>query len=153
MLPHPRREPIFKTVSEQEFLSREQTPIPFIGIYELDLFVDDNQLDCEGIIVAFEDRQYLIQSRAIGEKDFGFYYYEFAEKYECSKILSSSQEPLCFICKENKEGFHPVLRFQIGARPILVTAIKDGVLTIGVSHWDINGDWLEFENNHLLNDC
>lgn len=141
---------MFKTVSEPEFLARKNTPINHIGIYELDLFIDDNQLDCEGIIVSFEDKQYLIQSKAIGEDDFEFFYYEFTEDYECRKTLSSPEEPMCFICKE--EGFYPVLRFQIGARPILVTAIEDGLLTIGMSHWDINGDWLEFENNNLLND-
>ncbi len=143
---------MFKTVSEQEFLSREHTPIQFIGIYELDLFIDDNQLDCEGIIVAFEDKQYLIQSKATGEDDFEFFCYEFAEEYECKKILSSPEESICFIRKEEEENCFRKLRFQIGARPILVTAIEDGLLTIGISHWDINDDWLEFENNKLLND-
>ena len=31
-------------------------------------------------------------------------------------------------------------------------AIEDGLMTKGISHWDINDDWLEFENNNLLND-
>lgn len=48
---------MFSPVPEQEFLAREHTPIKYIGIYELDWLLDDNQLDCEGIIVAFEDKQ------------------------------------------------------------------------------------------------
>lgn len=44
------------------------------------------------------------------------------------------------------------MRFQIGARPILATADDDGLLTIGISHWGVDDDELEFENNNLLND-
>lgn len=139
-------------VSEQEILCRINTPINYIGIYEPDLIIDDNLLDCEGIIVAFEDKQYLIQSKAINEDDFKFFYYEFTENYECRKIVSSPEEPICFIRKEEEEDFFQELRFQIGIRPILVTANDDGFLTIGISHWDINDEWSEFENNNLLND-
>lgn len=63
---------MFKTVNEQEFLVRTGSAIKYIGIYELDWLLDDNQLDCEGLIVVFEDKQYLIQSKAIGEDDFEF---------------------------------------------------------------------------------
>lgn len=143
---------MFKTVNEQEFLVRTGSAIKYIGIYELDWLLDDNQLDCEGLIVVFEDKQYLIQSKAVGEDKFEFFYYEFNEKYECRKIISSPEEPIYFIRKEEEEESYRVLRFKIGARPILATADDDGLLTIGISHWDINDDWLEFENNNLLND-
>ena len=143
---------MFNPVSEQEFLARKNTPINHIGIYELDWLLDDNQLDCEGVIVAFEDKQYLIQSKAIGEDDFEFFYYEFNEEYECRKILSSPEEPIHFIRKEEEEESYRVLRFQIGIRPILATAIENRLMTIGISHCDINDDWLDFENNNLLND-
>lgn len=143
---------MLNSVSEQEFLARKNMPISYIGIYKPDVVIDDNQLDCEGILVAFEDKQYLIQSEAIGEDDFEFFYYEFHEAYACRKILSSPEEPICFIRKENEEGMYPILRFQTGIRPILATAVEDELMTIGISHCDINDDWLEFENNTLLND-
>lgn len=139
-------------ISEQEFLLKKKEPIEYIGIYELDWLIDDNQLDCEGIIVAFSDKQYLIKSLSIGEDDYEFFYYEFSQAYECRKILSSDKEPICFVRKEEEEDSFRVLRFQIGNRPILATAEADGLLTIGVSHWDVNDEWLDFENNNLLND-
>ena len=139
-------------ISEQEFLSRKKEPIEYIGIYELDWLMDDNQLDCEGIIVAFSDKQYLIKSLSIGEDDYEFFYYEFSQAYECRKILSSDKEPIYFVRKEEEEDSFRMLRFQIGNRPILATAEADGLLTIGVSHWDVNNEWLDFENNNLLND-
>ena len=137
---------------EQEFLLRKDEPIEYIGIYKLDWLIDDNQLDCEGIIVAFSDKLYLIKSLSIGEDDYEFFYYEFSQAYECRKILSSDKEPICFVRKEEKENSFRALRFQIGNRPILATAEADGLLTIGISHWDVNGKWLDFENNNLLND-
>ena len=140
-----------KSVFEEEFLNRKNQPIDYIGIYELDWNIDDNQLDCEGIIVSFGDKQYLIKSFASGEEKFEFSYFEFAKDYKYMKILSSHKEPICFIRKENEDESFRVLRFQIGDRPILVTA-DDGYLTIGISHWDGNNDWIEFENNNLLND-
>lgn len=142
---------MFKTVLEEEFWDRKNLLINYIGIYELDWIIDDNQLDCEGIIVSFEDKQYLIKSFARGDNAFDFSYFEFSEDYECRKVLSSQNEPISFIRKENEEDSYPVLRFQIGARPILATA-EDGFITIGISHWNINDDWLEFENHTLLND-
>ena len=143
---------MFKRVMEEEFLNRKNQSIDYIGIYELDWIIDDNQLDCEGIIVSFEDKQYLIKSFVRGEDDFEFLYFEFTKEYKCRKILSSPKEPICFIRKEDEEDLYPALRFQIGARPILATA-EEGYLTIGISHWDANENRLEFENNNLLNDC
>ena len=143
---------MFNEISEREFLLRKNKPIEYIGIYELDWLIDDNQLDCKGIIVAFTDKQYLIKSAAIGEDDFDFFYYEFFQPYNCRKIISSSNEPIYFIGKEEEEDCCRVLRFQIENRPISATATDNGLLTIGISHWDTNGKWLNFENNTLLND-
>ena len=139
-------------ILEQEFLLRKKEPIEYIGIYKLDWLIDDNQLDCEGIIVAFSDKLYLIKSLSIGEDDYEFFYYEFSQAYDCRKILSSDKEPIYFVRKEEEEDSFRVLRFQIGNRPILATAVADGLLTIGISHWDVNDKWLDFENNNLLND-
>ena len=138
-------------IPESEFLARTITPVQYIGIYELDWILDDNQLDCEGIIVAFEDAKCLIRSQKVDFDHFDFFYYTFHGSYECRKILSSPDEPISFIGKDNKETPYG-LRFQIGERPILAMAIEDGLMTIGISHWDANDNWLDFENNHLLND-
>ncbi len=139
-------------ISEQDFLSLGNNPINYIGIYELDWLLDDNQLDCEGIIVAFNDRKILITTKELGEDDFDFIYYDFSQNYDCRKIISSTDEPICFIRKEEEEGCSPELRFQIGSRPIIAIACEKEFLTIGISHWGIDGEWLEFENNNLLND-
>ena len=143
---------MFTEISEQEFLSLSNNPIQYIGIYELDWLMDDNLLDCEGIIIAFENRKILISSKEIGEDDFDFIYYDFPQKYDCRKILSSPDESICFVRKEKEEEASRTLRFQIGHRPILVIAYENKWLTVGLSHWDINDEWIEYENNNLLND-
>ena len=143
---------MLSNILEQEFILRKNEPIEYIGIYELDWLIDDNQLDCEGIIVSFSDKQYLIKSQSIGEDDYEFFYYEFSQAYSCRRILSSNNETICFVRKEEEEDSFRVLRFQIGNRPILATAVADRLLTIGISHWDVNDEWLDFENNNLLND-
>lgn len=94
---------MYKRVLEEEFLNRKNQVINYIGIYELDWIIDDNQLDCEGIIVSFEDKQYLIKSFARGEDDFEFSYYEFINGYKCRKILSSHKELICFVRIENEK--------------------------------------------------
>ena len=115
-------------ILEQEFLLRKKEPIEYIGIYELDCLIDDNQLDCEGIIVAFSDKLYLIKSLSIGEDDYEFFYYEFSRAYDCRKILSSDKEPIYFVRKEEEEDSFRMLRFQIGNRPILATALASFLL-------------------------
>ena len=143
---------MFTEISENEFFSIAYDPIQYIGIYELNWLMDDNLLDCNGIIVAFEKAKILMSSKKLGEDDFDFVYYEFPQEYECRKILSSFEEPIRFIRKESEKNRYRRLRFQIGNRPILVTAYEDEWIDVGLSHWNINDGWLEFENNHLLND-
>lgn len=138
-------------ITEQEFLLLTNQTIEYIGIYELDVIIDDNQLDSEGIIVAFEDGKILVKSQAVGEDDYEFSYFSFENTYDCRKIISSPNEPIRYIFKEDEENSYRVLRFVIGERPILVTACED-FITIGISHWGLNDEWLEFENNNLLND-
>ena len=74
---------MFTEISEQEFLSLGNNPIQYVGIYELDWLMDDNLLDCEGIIIAFENRKILISSKEIGKDDFDFIYYDFPQSYYC----------------------------------------------------------------------
>ena len=143
---------MLKIICEKEFLSRTDMPIEYIGIYELDWLVDDNQLDCEGIIVAFKDKRYLITSKETSYDNYEFFYYEFEEEYDCRKIIPSSDEALYFVRYENEEHSFRILRFKIGSRPILVTAFEDNLLIVGISHWGEDGTWLDFDNTNLLND-
>ena len=48
---------------------------------------------------------------------------------------------------ENRK--YPVLRFLFGDRRLLITA--DDILMVGLTHWGINGEWIEYENNIMLN--
>jgi len=107
---------------------------------------------CEGIILAFSDRKYLIKPHIRSEDVFDFSYYIFSEEYDCRKILSSDAEPIHFIRLEVSEYNSFDLRFQIGNRPIIVGADDDTFLMVGISRWDANGDLLYFENFNLLND-
>ena len=143
---------MFTEISESEFLSISNNPIEYIGIYELNWLMDDNLLDCEGIIVAFEDRKILISSKGISEENFKFVYYDFSQEYECRKILSSEQEPICFVKKLEEGNRHKILRFQIGVRQIIVVAYDEKWVDVALSHWDINDEWIDFENDNLLND-
>ena len=95
---------MFTEISEREFLLKAGTPIKYIGIYELNWLMVEGLLDCDGIIVAFEKAKILISSKKLGEDDFDFVYYEFPQEYECRKILSSFEEPVCFIRKESEDN-------------------------------------------------
>ena len=140
-----------KPISEQEFFLYKKLPIKYIGIYELYQLYDDNLLDCDGIIVAFEKQTYLIKCDKTHDNVYDLFYYEFNRNYKCRKIVSKPDNPISLICKETEDG-NPTLRFSIGPRHILVTFSDDKVITIGLSHWDQNGNWLDYDDNNLLND-
>ena len=93
---------MFTEISEQAFLSMASAPIQYIGIYELNWIMDDNLLDCEGIIIAFEDRKILISSKEIGEEDFDFVYYDFLQE---SKLVHNPQY-LCITYRNICQGLH-----------------------------------------------
>lgn len=141
-------------ISEIEFLSVKDTVIDEIEIYNLDWILDDNLLDCEGIIIRTKNGTYFIKSQKIGEDDSEFLYYRgFPNDNDSDprKILSGDREKIFFIGKEVEEGASPLLRFKTGDRHILVTADCCG-LTVGLSHWDAEGNWIEYDNTNLLND-
>ena len=141
---------MLKEISEREFLSLVGEPILYIGIYELNWIMDDNLLDCEGVIIAFKNRKILISSKTIGEEEFDFIYYDFSQEYESRKIISSPQEPIRFVAKQEKH--QRILRFQIGIRHIIVVAYYDKWIDVALTHWDINDEFVDFENDNLLND-
>ena len=138
-------------ISESNFLKKATVPIKQIEICDLFWLMDDDLLDCGGIVVSFGDDKILIESKAVNE-EYDFVYYEYSPTDRdilSQKIISTEDEAIEFIRIERGES-DPVLRFHIGSRPILVTADSDS-LTVGLSHWDINGEWIEYENNALLN--
>ena len=126
--------------------------IQYIGIYELNWLMDDNLLDYTGIIIVFDDRKILITSKKLRDEDFDFIYYDFNEDFAGRKIISSPQEPIRFIRKEEEKDSYRTLRFQIGVRHIIVSAYEENWIDVGLSHWDINDEWIDYENDNLLND-
>ena len=75
----------------------------------------------------------------------GMLFYEFQNVLETYSAILEER-------KEEEEKASRALRFQVGHRPILVIAYENKWLTVGLSHWDINDEWIEYENNNLLND-
>ncbi len=141
-----------REIPENEFLARSHAPIRYIGIYALDWLIDDNLLDCEGIVVAFDDEAVFVTGRKVGGDDYDFAYFRFAETCGGRKILSTPEEPIRFVRKEEEAGETRVLRFHIGERPILVEAEGDRLLSVGISHCGTEDEFLYFDNDVLLND-
>lgn len=146
------RNDMIKEISERDFFLACQEDMEYIGIYELNWIMDSNLLDCAGIIVALENRKILVTSKTVGEDSFDFVYYEFLQEYECRKIISTADEPLCFVRKEPEDGGSRMLRFQIGKRPIIVLAYDEKWVDVGLSHWSTDDLWIDFDNYNLLND-
>lgn len=143
---------MLKQISEKEFLCRANSYVHQIEIDDSCWLLDDNLLDCAGIVVSFSDKKYFITGEE-ADDDFGqFIYYEYSDseiELFPKKIISTEEERILFINFQKDIG-GPELRFHIGNRPILVTAKAD-CLAVGISHYDVDGEWLEFDNNVLLN--
>ena len=140
---------MLKEITEQEFLSMMDAPIRYIGIYELDWLMDDNVLDCEGIIIAFNNRRILVSSKEIGEETYDFIYFECPDDYDCRKIVTYPDEQIVFIKKRDEE-YGRYLYFELGKRPINVFAEYIRCVTVALSHWNLNDEWVDFENDNLL---
>ena len=129
--------------------------IDYIAIAKWYHEYDDNLLDCDTIIIKVNDKLFEIGSCYSGQRNYDFSVEEFSDfntELWPRKIVSTPEEPIRFIRKETEPDSFPVLRFEIGYRPLLVTANETN-LTVGLSHWDAEGNWVEFENNCLLNDA
>ncbi len=145
---------MLERISKIEFSKIANSHIQQIEISDLFWLMDDNLLDCEGIVVSFNDKKILIESKEIAEDQYEFIYYKYAPSQReilAQKIVPTDDEKIVFIRIENEEGNYPRLRFQIGNRPILVTATDGEILMVGLSHLDTNDEWLDYENNILLN--
>ena len=63
-------------------------------------------------IVHLEKAKILISSKKLGEDDFDFVYYEFPQEYECRKILSSFEESIHFIGKNQRKTVIDICDFK-----------------------------------------
>ena len=145
---------MLEKISEIEFLKTSNSHIQQIEVSDLLGLIDDNLLECKGIVVSFNDKKILIENKESSKDQYEFIYYKYAPSEReilTQKIVSTDDEKIIFIRIENEEDNSPCLRFQIGNRPILVTATDEQILMVGLSHWDTNDKWLDYENNILLN--
>lgn len=113
---------------------------------------DEALLDSESLIIAFEDALFMVATQRIGYDEPGFVYSLLTgynpETWK-ERIEATEDEPMVFVGEEHEPDHSPVLRFMKGDRPVLATA-DDGSITIGLSHWGENEEWIEFSNNCLL---
>lgn len=131
----------------------ENQPVRYIILDENPWFWNTHVCDSDYVYIAIGDDVFKIVSRYVEEDNSDFICEKISNGPDISnrRIISTDEEPLLFIRREQEHGCFPVLRFQLGKRPILITA--DGnELTVGLSRWDMNGKWLEYENSQLLND-
>lgn len=128
--------------------------IEYIAIEERYHEYDNNLLACSSVVIKIDDKLFDISSCYAGKGTYGFEFKEisdFNRNVWPRKIVSTIQEPIKFIRKEVGNNAYSVLRFEIGNRPLLITANKL-VLTVELSHWDSNGNWIEYDNNILPNE-
>ena len=143
---------MLKEIPQSEFLKRANEYVHQIEIVDLNWLMDDNLLDCGGIVVSFDDAKILIESRKKSDDEYGFVYYEYSpcdREILDKKIVSTEDEKITFFGFDDENRKYPVLRFLFGDRRLLITA--DDILMVGLTHWGINGEWIEYENNIMLN--
>lgn len=130
-------------------------PIHYMALSDNRMCYDDNLYDCSEILIYVGDIYFLVASQRVDYDKNDFYISRFnwvnTELDFNRKIISTKEEPIIFVRKETDNAPFPVLRFQMGERPVLLTA-DDGCVTIGLSHLDVDDNWIEYDNNVLLND-
>ena len=137
-----------REITEEAFMEIVKNPIQYMGIYELDWLLDVNLIDCEGVIIDFHDKRILVSAKEISEEYFDFAYFEVSKDYECRKIFTFQDEQFKYVMKDKVAS--NTLHFLIGKRPLIVVADYIEQVTVAISHWDSNGEWVDFENNNLL---
>lgn len=145
-------ETVVRTPAER-FAEHIHEPIKYIALDAHSVCYDENQWDCNEIIVAIGNTLFKIEGQRVAEDQYDFKFEELSDYNRKQKpyfILAGEEEPIHFIRTEHEPGHDAVMRFSIGDRPILITAEEDGVM-IGISHWGPDGEWLEFDNNVLVN--
>ena len=139
--------------SAERFAEHVQEPIDYIALDERSVCYDEDQWDCNEVIIAIGDTLFKIKGQRVSEDQHDFKFEELSDynrKMRPFLILASEDEPINFIRIEREPKLDSVMRLSIGNRPILITAEEDGVM-IGISHWGLDGEWLEFDNNILVN--
>lgn len=139
---------------EEDFQKYIDQPIKYIDLSEDAHCYDDNLYECESIVIAIGDTFFGVESQRIDADRFGFVFQEYSgysgESWPL-RVSPKSGESISFIRKEEEEAMYQVLRLQMGNRPILITA-DENCLGVGLSHWDTDGNWIEFHNNILIGD-
>lgn len=129
-------------------------PVHYIALCYDAVCYDEDLYDCVDLLIAVGDDFYKISTRELETDEADFTFSRCSEhdleKFP-RKILSTRQEPLVFIRREQEEGAMPVLRFHLGDRPILLTA-DVGDIMIGLSSEGVNGEEVPIGNHILLND-
>ena len=141
-----------KEIPQSEFLKRANEYVHQIEIVDLNWLMDDNLLDCVGIVVSFEDAKILIESRKKAHNEYEFVYYEYCpcdREILDKKIVSTEDKKITFFGFNDENRKFPVLRFFLGDRRLLITA--DMILMVMLTNWNIDGEWIEYENNIMLN--
>ena len=141
-----------KEIPQSEFLKRANEYVHQIEIVDLNWLMDDNLLDCVGIVVSFEDAKILIESRKKAHNEYEFVYYEYCpcdREILDKKIVSTEDKKITFFGFDDENRKFPVLRFFLGDRRLLITA--DMILMVMLTNWNIDGEWIEYENNIMLN--
>ena len=129
-------------------------PVHFIALCYDAVCYDTDLYDCVDLLVSIGEEYYRISTKQIGEDDADFVFH-LCNGYDPDefprKIISTNEEPLRFIRREPEDGMLHVLRFQLGERPILLTA-DIGEIMIGFSGEDVDGNQVIFDHEVLLND-
>lgn len=139
---------------EETFYDIHNEPVKYIAIHRNYVYYDTNLLDCNSVMVGIGKNIYQIRNRYAGNGKYDFEFEElsnFNPEMWPRRIISTEDEPIKFVRKEDEDSNFAVLRFCIGERPLLITA-NDVDLMVGISHYDENGDWIEFGKNTMLND-
>ena len=98
-------------------------------------------------VAAFETAMFFIESQRCGDELFDFKLSSVTgyNKDNFTRwILPTEEESIKFTGKATEPGYNAVLRFQIGIRPILMTASEVFVM-IGLSHWLSDDEWIDYD--------
>ena len=135
------------------FFNHADEPVHYIILDDHPWFSNTNLCDSDYVLVAIGDEVFKIGSQYVDGYEDGFTYERVTGLSATNhrRIISTETEQLRFIRFEQEPDCSPVLRFQLGERPLLITA--DGnELMVGLSHWDVNDEWIDYDNIDLLND-
>ncbi|MGN1122317.1 MAG: hypothetical protein ACI4RV_08110 [Eubacteriales bacterium] len=145
-------ETVIDTAAES-FAKHIHEPIKYIALDEHSICYDENLWDCNEVVIAIGDALFGITGQRVAEDQYDFKFGKWSDynrKMKPYLIVPSDEEPISFVRIEHEPNMNAIMRLSIGDRPILITAENDG-MRIGLSHWGLDDEWLEFDNNVLVN--